>query len=105
MLHMLSNWITVRRTNYRLIDLAAAKVADELKTVPYRHLIDPSYPLDGEKMVDGILLSWHVEIPRRKRNGDIHVSVDFYADLPTLFGGKPSHQFWKSLDGSVIEMH
>jgi hypothetical protein len=44
---------------------------------------------------------WQVERWRRDANGDLHVCVDCWSPLPTLFGVKPSYVFIKQRDGGV----
>ena len=98
---MLKNWLMVRRQNYALLRRIADQIGQEFERLSYAVLADPSQPVSYAREVEGVQISWSADIIRRKGNGDIDFGIDFYADLPTVLGKKPSYRFWKRPDGSV----
>lgn len=98
---MLKEWLAIRRKNFDHLRRIADQVGKEFEKMPYAVLADPSQPVSYERDIEGIKVSFSADILRAKSNGDIDFNIDFYSDLPTLFGVKPSYRFWKRPDESV----
>jgi len=98
---MFKEWLAVRRKNYELLRRIADQVGRQFEEMPYIVLADPLQPVSYEREIDGIKISWSADVVRTKPNGDIDFSIEFYSDLPTIFGAKPSHRFWKRRDETV----
>ena len=94
--------IVVRRDNLAFLQRVADDVVEDYKTIPYATLLHPRTRLDAERTVNGVLVSWNVEIPRKGSNGDICVDIEFHSDLPTILGAKPARSFWKRSDNTII---
>jgi hypothetical protein len=52
-------------------------------------------------VIDGIRVFFSAEAYHTKRTGDLCVSVDVDAAVPTFLGIKPSYHFYKRSDGTV----
>jgi len=95
MLKSLLNSIAVRRRNFEVLSEACDLVVEELKALPYSAYSVPDAPLTGQRVVNGLRLSWSGDVVYEKRNGDRQVDIVFCSDLPTLFGVTYATTFWK----------
>jgi hypothetical protein len=91
-----------RRKNLEFLQRLADDILEEHKAIPYAILLDPRWPAECQRIVDGVPISWNVEIQTTGSNGDICVDIEFYSDLPTTCGAKPARRFWKRPDETII---
>lgn len=97
---MFFGYFTKLKKNQDFIKRIAVTIAKEYESMPYEVLADTSRPISHQMKVEGVDVNFTAE-PRKQMNGDLLVCMDFYADLPTMMGQKPSHRFYKRPDGSV----
>jgi hypothetical protein len=98
---LLKKWIFIRKQNFLFLKNIAEQIGKEFECLPYAILADPNQPLSYERMIGGVKISWSTDVINSKKNGDIYFAMEFYSDLPTFFGAKPAHSFWKTPDESV----
>jgi hypothetical protein len=90
-----------RRRNWAFLRAVANAIGAEYEAMSYEQLRQPAEVLSTERVIEGVRVSFSAEAYNRKRTGDLCVSVDVDAALPTFLGVKPSYHFFKRPDGSV----
>jgi hypothetical protein len=97
----LRGFVERRRRNWALLRAAAGAVGAEYEAMSYEQLCKSAGVLSTERVIDGIRVFFSAEAYHTKRTGDLCVSVDVDAAVPTFLGIKPSYHFYKRSDGTV----
>lgn len=90
------------RSNWQLLREECDRVGRQVEQWSYESLNQAAEEQPAiEGWVAGVLVRFQVDCYTTLSNGDLAISVDTYGGLPTLFGMKPSYQFFKRPDGTV----
>ncbi len=84
-----------RRQNAIFLKRVTKEIAAEFEAMSYARLADPNEPLLYAREVEGIRITWSVDVINKRPNGDILVALEFRSDMKTFPFGEPAYSFWK----------
>lgn len=97
---LIDRWLTRWSRNYALLRRALDHVGKDLARGPYESLLQPE-SLSFDQFVNGVHVSFDVEVFRLDKDGTAWVRVTAASVLPTPFAIKPDLVFSKRPDGTA----
>src|SRR5581483_8892109 len=101
---LIDRWLTRWSRNYALLRRAVDHVGKDLARGPYEVLLQPD-TMSFDQFVNGVHMSFDVEIFRIDGDGTAWVRVTAQSALPTPLGIKPDLVFRKLRDGRAFVHH